>query len=314
MTDELGVASKRAAAREALALVAGRHDPRAGQRLHRRAVPGRARRAGRRRAPSHRRAHLEAGRRCWPATRHPTGRTLRRQRHRPGRGRRRRDRDRAASASSRGGAARSCARSWSRRQPSGLCIIADGSKLVTPPRRAVRRCRSRCVPFGWRQTAERIRQLGGEPTLRIGGRPAGHRRRPLHPGLRRSARSPTRPRLAAALKGTLGVVEHGMFSGWPGGPSWPVRTASPFWSRAGCGRDDAVGPAHDTAPVVGIDLGGTKIRAVVSPSATARSSARTSARPMPRPGQDVVVGRLVASAQAAIAASGVAAQRSSRSA
>lgn len=97
-----------------------------------------------------------------------------------------------------------------------LCIVADRSKLVTtlgerqPVPVAV-------VPFGWRQTAARIEQLGATVALRRqDGRADGPPVRtdddlylldcrfgPIH--------EPTR--LAAALKGTLGVVEHGLFLG-----------------------------------------------------------------------------------------------------
>lgn len=93
-----------------------------------------------------------------------------------------------------------------------LCIIADSSKLVSrlgeqrPLPVAV-------VPFGWRQTADRIRALGGEPSIRLeGGSPyitddglfiLDCRFAPIEePG-----------RLAEALKGVLGVVDHGLFVG-----------------------------------------------------------------------------------------------------
>jgi ribose 5-phosphate isomerase A len=95
---------------------------------------------------------------------------------------------------------------------SRLCIIADRSKLVSRlgERWAVPVI---VVPFGWRQTADRIRRLGGEPSLRqAGGGPLvtddglyilDCRFGPIaEPG-----------RLASELKGVLGVVEHGLFVG-----------------------------------------------------------------------------------------------------
>jgi len=93
-----------------------------------------------------------------------------------------------------------------------VCIVADSSKLVArlgeqqPVPVAV-------VPFGWRQTADRIRQLGGEPTFRM------QDSRPLvsddHLFILDCHFGPiTDPAaLAAALKGQLGVVEHGLFLG-----------------------------------------------------------------------------------------------------
>jgi ribose 5-phosphate isomerase A len=93
-----------------------------------------------------------------------------------------------------------------------LCIVADSSKMVSqlgelqPVPVAV-------VPFGWKQTAERVRALGCEPTLRLAnGRPLVsdddlfildcHFGPIADPdGLDR------------ALKGVAGVVEHGIFLG-----------------------------------------------------------------------------------------------------
>ena len=93
-----------------------------------------------------------------------------------------------------------------------LCIIADRSKLVG-------RLGERwsvpvvVVPFGWRQTADRIRQLGGEPTLRlVDGAPLV-----TDDGLLvldcRFGPIADPARLASQLKATLGVVEHGLFVG-----------------------------------------------------------------------------------------------------
>jgi ribose 5-phosphate isomerase A len=93
-----------------------------------------------------------------------------------------------------------------------LCVIADDSKLVTSlgERFAVPVA---VVPYGWRQTADRIRRLGGEPTLR----PAGSGPLVSDDGLfiLDCAFGPIADPagLAAALKSTLGVVEHGLFLG-----------------------------------------------------------------------------------------------------
>jgi glucokinase len=63
-------------------------------------------------------------------------------------------------------------------------------------------------------------------------------------------------------------------------------------------------PIHHEAPVVGIDLGGTKIRSVVTDAAG--TILGEDVRPTDaEQGQEVVVGRLVESARAAIAASGL---------
>jgi ribose 5-phosphate isomerase A len=93
-----------------------------------------------------------------------------------------------------------------------FCVIADRSKIVSrlgehwPVPVAI-------VPFGWHQTADRIRGIGGVPTLRIkdGG--------PLvtDDGLYildcRFGPITDPVRLGAALKELLGVVEHGLFVG-----------------------------------------------------------------------------------------------------
>ena len=93
-----------------------------------------------------------------------------------------------------------------------LCIIADRSKLVSRlgERWAVPVV---VVPFGWRQTADRIRGLGGEPSLRhVDGSPLV-----TDDGLHildcRFGPIADPSRLAAALERTLGVVEHGLFIG-----------------------------------------------------------------------------------------------------
>ena len=93
-----------------------------------------------------------------------------------------------------------------------LCIVADNSKLVSnlgetqPVPVAV-------VPFGWAQTAERIRGLGGEPTLRLAnGRPLISDD-DLYILDCRFAPIADPAALSAALKGLMGVVEHGIFIG-----------------------------------------------------------------------------------------------------
>ena len=93
-----------------------------------------------------------------------------------------------------------------------LCIIADRSKLVSRlgERWAVPVV---VVPFGWRQTADRIRGLGGEPSLRrVDGSPLM-----TDDGFHildcRFGQIADPARLAGELKGALGVVEHGLFVG-----------------------------------------------------------------------------------------------------
>ncbi|HZO28166.1 MAG TPA: ribose-5-phosphate isomerase RpiA [Chloroflexota bacterium] len=93
-----------------------------------------------------------------------------------------------------------------------LCIIADRSKLVSRlgERWAVPVV---VVPFGWRQTADRIRALGGQPSLRhVDGSPLV-----TDDGLHildcRFGPIADPAKLAGALKGLLGVVEHGLFVG-----------------------------------------------------------------------------------------------------
>ena len=93
-----------------------------------------------------------------------------------------------------------------------LCIIADRSKLVARlgerwPVPVV------VVPYGWHQTADRIRGLGGEPSLRqVDGGPLV-----TDDGLYildcRFGPIADPAQLGAALKGLLGVVEHGLFVG-----------------------------------------------------------------------------------------------------
>ena len=68
------------------------------------------------------------------------------------------------------------------------------------------------VPFGWRQTAGRIRGLGGAPSRKADGHPLV-----TDDGLVildcRFGPIADPARLAAELKGLLGVVEHGLFVG-----------------------------------------------------------------------------------------------------
>lgn len=93
-----------------------------------------------------------------------------------------------------------------------VCIIVDSSKLVTRlgERWAVPVA---VVPFGWRQTADRIQRLGCQPTLRRTG---------TNPFVSDDGLSildcafgpiDDPAVLGSALKGTLGVVEHGLFVG-----------------------------------------------------------------------------------------------------
>ena len=69
------------------------------------------------------------------------------------------------------------------------------------------------MPFGWRQTADRIRKLGGEPTLRQAG--SGPLVSDDGLSILDCAFGPIADPdgLARGLKGTLGVVEHGLFLG-----------------------------------------------------------------------------------------------------
>lgn len=90
-------------------------------------------------------------------------------------------------------------------------IVVDRSKLV--PRLGARPLPVEVVAFGWRATAERIRSLGGEPTLRTAqGRPLvtdeGHY-------ILDSTFGPIDDpaHLERALKGLAGVVESGLFVG-----------------------------------------------------------------------------------------------------
>jgi len=93
-----------------------------------------------------------------------------------------------------------------------LCIIADSSKLVSrlgeqqPVPVAV-------VPFGWRQTADRIRDLGGDPSLRQSNGTPFRSDDGLYILDCRFQPIAEPARLADALKGLLGVVDHGLFVG-----------------------------------------------------------------------------------------------------
>jgi ribose 5-phosphate isomerase A len=91
-------------------------------------------------------------------------------------------------------------------------IIADESKLVSQLGEKMP-LPVEIIPFGWPHTANRLRALGGEPALRlVNGQPyltdgqnyvLDCRFPPLNdPGA-----------LATAIKGTVGVVEHGLFIG-----------------------------------------------------------------------------------------------------
>ena len=108
-------------------------------------------------------------------------------------------------------------------------IIVDASKLVDLLGSAAP-IPVEIIPFGWRQTAERLTRLGGHPTLR-----------PLDPAATGPDAAPyitdgghymldchfgpiTQPaNLAKLIKGTTGVVDHGLFIGmtervYVGGP------------------------------------------------------------------------------------------------
>jgi ribose 5-phosphate isomerase A len=94
-------------------------------------------------------------------------------------------------------------------------IIADDSKLVTYLGEKMP-IPVEVIPFGWKHTANRLRDLGGEPVLRMNG---------AQPYLTDSANyildcrfSPiAEPQaVATAIKCTVGVVEHGLFIGLAG--------------------------------------------------------------------------------------------------
>jgi ribose 5-phosphate isomerase A len=97
-----------------------------------------------------------------------------------------------------------------------FCVIGDGTKLV-------RRLGERfpvpvaVIPFGWRQTAERVRALGCEPVLRLAGTEPGAAPYVSDDGLYildcRFGPMDDPAAVGSALKGTLGVVEHGLFLG-----------------------------------------------------------------------------------------------------
>ncbi len=89
-----------------------------------------------------------------------------------------------------------------------LIIIADESKLVD-------RLGSKMpvpvevIPFGWKETAERLRTLGCNPTLRDGFQTdGGHYILDCDFGPIEDAES-----LAARIDSIVGVVEHGLFIG-----------------------------------------------------------------------------------------------------
>lgn len=93
-----------------------------------------------------------------------------------------------------------------------LCIIADSSKLVTNLGEKFS-LPVAVVPFGWKQTAERIRGIGGVPTLRETGSGPLVSDDGLY--ILDCAFGPIADpvKLAVLLKATLGVVEHGLFLG-----------------------------------------------------------------------------------------------------
>ncbi len=94
-------------------------------------------------------------------------------------------------------------------------IIADESKLVARLGEKMP-IPVEVVPFGWHHTAERLRELGCDPVLRhFNGEPY------LTDGANyvldcRFAPLADPATLAAAIKGLIGVVEHGLFIGLAG--------------------------------------------------------------------------------------------------
>jgi ribose 5-phosphate isomerase A len=103
-----------------------------------------------------------------------------------------------------------------------LCIIADDSKLVerlgekVPVPVAI-------VPFAWQRTADRIARLGGQPTLRQAGDGAFVSDDGLYILDCRFGPISEPGRLNDALKGLLGVVDHGIFLGL----AWRALVAGP---------------------------------------------------------------------------------------
>jgi ribose 5-phosphate isomerase A len=104
-------------------------------------------------------------------------------------------------------------------------IIVDATKLVDALGSAAP-VPVEVIPFGWRQTAARIARLGGKPSLRTLGESSevpyvtdgGHSVLDCHFG---PIAQPAN--LAQLIKGTTGVVDHGLFVGmterlYVGGP------------------------------------------------------------------------------------------------
>ena len=93
-----------------------------------------------------------------------------------------------------------------------FCVIADDSKMVT------RLAEKQPVPvavvqFGWQRTAARIAALGGEPVLRMRGDSPFISDDGLYILDCRFAPIDNPAALDTALKGVLGVVDHGLFVG-----------------------------------------------------------------------------------------------------
>jgi ribose 5-phosphate isomerase A len=90
-----------------------------------------------------------------------------------------------------------------------LVVVADESKVVERLTAAERPIPVEVAPFGWESTAERLRGIGAEPTLRAGFvTDGGHfildcRWREMGPPAE----------MARRLDGIVGVVEHGLFIG-----------------------------------------------------------------------------------------------------
>jgi ribose 5-phosphate isomerase A len=93
-----------------------------------------------------------------------------------------------------------------------LCIVADSSKLVSrlgeqqPVPVAV-------IPFGWKQTAERVRRLGCDPVMRLANGRALVSDDELYILDCQFGPIADPAALDAALKAVHGVVEHGIFLG-----------------------------------------------------------------------------------------------------
>ncbi len=90
-----------------------------------------------------------------------------------------------------------------------LVIVADEGKVVERLTAAERPIPVEVVPFGWESTAERLRAIGSEPTLRAGFvTDGGHYILDC-----RWREMGAAAEMARRLDGIVGVVEHGLFIG-----------------------------------------------------------------------------------------------------